>query len=115
MGKNKYNAKKVEINGIKFDSKREARRAEELWLLEKAGKISNLKLQPKFKICDAVKYKDHRKLPARYYIADFEYIENGERVIEDVKSKATAKDKIYRLKRQLFLDRYGFLDFREIF
>jgi hypothetical protein len=47
---NKYHARKTELDGYIFDSKAEARRYSELKLLEVAGKISNLQLQPKYPI-----------------------------------------------------------------
>lgn len=48
MKYNKYGNIKTVIDGIKFDSKRESERYLELKLLEKAGEISDLKLQPRF-------------------------------------------------------------------
>ena len=80
----KYKNKKVEIDGIKFDSKKEANRYCELKLLERAGKIFDLKLQPRFLLQENFKYKNktYRKIE---YVADFEYTENGQTVVEDVK------------------------------
>lgn len=46
--KSKYGAVKTEIDGIVFDSKHEAKRYQELWLLEQAGEITNLRLQVPF-------------------------------------------------------------------
>ncbi len=107
----KYRNQPTEINGIRFDSKKEGNRYLELLLLAKNGIIRDLKLQPKFQICGSVKRDPAtgRKMAARYYQADFLYfdIENNKIVVEDVKSPATAKDKLYRLKRHLFLSQYG--------
>ena len=92
---NKYHAIKTEVDGIKFDSKKEAARYQELKILEMAGIISSLEIQKKFelkvngfKVCD--------------YYADFFYYdnENETRVVEDVKSKAT-RTPVYRLKKKL--------------
>ena len=84
--KRKYNNVKVEIDGHKFDSKKEARRFIELRALQVAGEISELKLQVPF------------QLSVCKYIADFTYKLNGELVVEDVKSKATRKLPTYRIK-----------------
>ena len=112
MAYNKYKAKKTEIDGIKFDSKREMNRYCELKLLEKAKEISNLQLQPKFLLIDGFKYKG-KKIQAMNYIADFQYIEkDGTEVVEDVKG---FKTKEYNIKKKLFLHKYGDrFDFREI-
>ena len=112
MAYNKYKAKKTEIDGIKFDSKREMNRYCELKLLEKAKEISHLELQPKFLLIDGFRYKG-KKIQAMNYIADFQYIEkDGTEVVEDVKG---FKTKEYNIKKKLFLHKYGArFDFREI-
>ena len=110
----KYGNKKVVVNGILFDSRKEARRYKELFLLEKAGAISDLRLQEKFVLIPAqyetfVRYgksgrrlKDGRRLLEREvaYIADFVYIENGKMVVEDTKGMRTPE---YILKRKMLL------------
>ena len=107
---NKYRNKKVTIDGITFDSKKEGNRYLELKLLEKAGLIYYLRLHPSFQICHAVDWNG-KKLQARYYIADFGYTENGEMIIEDVKGIRT---QTYSLKRSLFLSQYPQYIFKEI-
>lgn len=109
----KYRAKKTVVDGIKFDSKREAERYCELKLLEKAKEIRNLELQPRFLLQD--KFKDrngktHRKIE---YVADFMYIDkDGKKIVEDVKGMMTD---VYKLKKKLFLNLYDKeFDFREI-
>jgi len=127
MRANKYGNKKVEIDGYKFDSQAEARRYQELKLLEKAGKIKHLALQPKFELVPKTK-----KRRAVTYTADFAYREiklimeydlisdttYGSpiwiEVVEDVKSPATAKDKTYIVKRNLFEYQNPDIDFREV-
>jgi len=94
MKKNKYNAKKTIIDGIKFDSKKEAARYTELKLMEKGGVIRDLELQPRFDIVI-------NGMKVCYYRADFSYMESGELVVEDVKSSYTAKLPVYRLKNKL--------------
>ena len=102
----KYKARKTIIDGIQFDSKKEANRYCELNLLESAGEIKNLQLQPRFTLQESFKYqgKKERKIE---YVADFMYEENdGQVVVEDVKSEPT-KTPLYRVKRKMFLKRYG--------
>lgn len=53
----KYNAKKVTVNGIRFDSKKEAARYKELKALEHVGKIDMLELQPRFVLMDGFRYE----------------------------------------------------------
>lgn len=99
----KYRNKKTEIDGILFDSKKEAARYAELKLLEKAGEIKDLELQPKFELMPKQKgkYRNERNC---VYIADFSYFENGEKIVEDVKGKKTRD---YIIKRKLMLEKYG--------
>ena len=105
MAYRKYKAKKTVVDGITFDSKKEARRYQELKLLERAGVIKDLSLQPNFLLQDKFKYKEktERKIE---YIADFQYyvVKDKKWVIEDVKGYKTD---VYKLKRKLFLKRYG--------
>lgn len=99
----KYNNTKVVIDGIKFDSKREAQRYKELILLEKAGKIADLILQPKFELIP--KYTiNGRNVRKMEYIADFQYTENGKTIVEDAKG---FKTKEYLIKKKLFEFKYG--------
>ena len=104
--KTKYRSKKTTLDGIQFDSKKEAQRYAELLLLQKGGIISDLKLQVKFEIIP--KQKDER---AAHYIADFVYQENGKTVAEDTKGYKT---KEYILKRKLFKYNYPDINFKEL-
>ncbi|MFB6349458.1 DUF1064 domain-containing protein [Moraxella sp. ZJ142] len=99
----KYKNKKTTIDGIVFDSKKEASRYLTLKAMEKAGEISGLTLQERFHLLDGVKIAgESRKRPSVRYIADFVYLNRyGEQVVEDVKSAITKKDKTYRLKKHL--------------
>lgn len=98
----KYNNTKTTVDGIKFDSKREATRYSELKLLERAGKITDLILQPRFELIP--KYEiNGRKVRKMEYIADFQYVENGKTVIEDAKG---FKTKEYLIKKKLFEYQY---------
>lgn len=110
--KSKYKAVKTEINGIEFDSKKEARRYKELKILEKADEIKSLELQPRFLLQEKFEYngKTIRKIE---YIADFRYIdEEGNTIVEDVKGMKT---EVYKIKKKIFLKIYGEnLIFKEI-
>ncbi len=88
----KYHSKKTEVDGYIFDSKAEAVRYSELKLLEAAGEIEHLQLQPKFPIL-----VNGKKICT--YIADFQYNDHGRVVIIDVKG---IKTPVYRLKKKLF-------------
>ena len=101
LKRNKFNAQKTELDGFKFDSKKEAGRYAELKLLEKAGEIFDLRLQPKYdlvvngqKVCG--------------YIGDFAYVDkDGLPVTEDAKSEFTAKLLHTRIKLKLFKALFG--------
>lgn len=108
MAWGKYHNKKTVVNGITFDSDAESRRYLELKELSDKGVITGLELQKRF--CIIPKVGKEREA---VYIADFYYIdENGMTIVEDVKSPATAKDKVFILKRKLMLWQYPDLVFR---
>ena len=100
----KYGNKKVTIDGLTFDSKREANRYTELKLLVCGGVITNLQTQVKFELIPSQK-DDKGKVIERAvnYIADFVYKENGKTVVEDTKG---FKTKDYIIKRKLMLFKY---------
>ena len=102
--RSKYNARKTKVDGITFDSMKEARRYKELKLQEKVGAISHLQLQPKFRLLDGFKHSGETIRPINYF-ADFSYIDaEGNEVVEDVKGKKTD---VYNIKKKLFLNKYG--------
>lgn len=94
------------IDGITFDSAKEAQRWQELKLLERAGQIFELQRQVPFVLIP--KQVRDGKVVERpvVYKADFVYTENGEDVVEDVKSPAT-KTREYIIKRKLLLWQFG--------
>lgn len=96
----KYRSKKIIIDGISFDSKREGNRYCELKLLEKAGKIKDLQLQHQYELQPSFK-KNGKTIRAITYVADFTYfdLEKMRIVVEDVKG---FKTDVYMLKRKLF-------------
>ena len=107
----KYNNKKTIVDNIKFDSKAEANRYIELKMLEKARKISDLELQPKFILQEKYINNKGEKIRAITYKADFCYLEGNKIVVEDVKGVET---KEFKIKRKLFENKYRDIDFRII-
>jgi hypothetical protein len=101
--RNKYNARKTTRDGIKFDSQKEADRYQELKLAEYAGQIKDLKLQPEYQLLPAFTDNQGRRHRAIVYRADFEYVEDGQVVTEDVKGMMT---KDFKLKSKLFQYHY---------
>lgn len=101
----KYNAEKSVRGNICFDSKKEARRFDELRVLLKAGRISDLKLQPQFTLQEGFKTTDGIAVRAIRYYADFSYKDkDGNLVVEDVKGVRTRE---YALKKKLMQERFG--------
>ena len=117
----KYHNTKVVIDGIQFDSKREAQRYQQLKLMERAGVICDLKRQVKYELIPA-QYIDGKCVErAITYTSDFEYYilqplkqrtvmaepdakTIGQRVVEDVKGMRTPE---YVIRRKLMLYKYG--------
>lgn len=93
----KYHNRKTEVDGIEFDSAKEANRYIALRTLERAGKIETLRRQVKIEIAPSVTL-DGRRRPSRHYIADFVYEKEGETIHEDCKGMRTD---MYRLRRHL--------------
>lgn len=120
MRRSKYGNRKTVVDGITFDSKKEANRFRELQLLERAGKITALQRQVKYVLIPTQRefsneiykkgaHQGHFK-PGKVlekecsYIADFAYIQDGAYVVEDTKGVRT---EVYKIKRKLMLERYG--------
>ncbi len=101
---------------IRFDSRKEARRYDELMLLLRAGKIRDLKLQPQFTLQESYITLEGERVRATRYQADFSYKRptepdiNGQvywvTVVEDVKSRGT-KTAVYEMKKKLMLEKFG--------
>lgn len=118
----KYKAKKVTVDGIEFDSKKEAAHYQELKLLERAGKIKNLQLQVPFVLIPAqyeecIEYtqKNHKEKKVKKlvekklsYIADFVFEQDGKTIVEDVKGyRQSGAYSTYVIKRKLMLWIHG--------
>lgn len=124
----KYHNKKVVVDGIEFDSQKEGHRYKELCLMQRAGKINQLRLQVPFELIPnqyetvtvqlKTKTKQVQKLVERKveYVADFVYndLESGETVVEDVKGyRLGGAYAVFQIKRKLMLQVYG-IKVREI-
>lgn len=111
--KNKYNAKKVIIDGIGFDSEKEGKRYVVLKKAQEDGIISDLELQPQYIILPAIKgtrVKHFKRKPDEIeeytiqqpirYTADFRYVKNEEVIVEDIKGSryTVSRDLPLRLK-----------------
>jgi hypothetical protein len=124
MGSKYHNRKTRVSNGQIADSRKEARRYEELLLLQRAGRISNLLTQVPYELIPAQyetyerygksgqRLKDGIKLVERavVYVADFVYVEDGKTIVEDTKGVRTPD---YIIKRKLMLHIHG-IRIREI-
>lgn len=101
---NKYGNRKVTVNGIRFDSIKEASRYSDLLLLQRAGEISGLRLQVPYELVPKQKDSRGRVIRPVVYIADFVYQEKGKQIVEDVKGYRT---KEYQIKKKLLKWRYN--------
>ena len=123
MTGNKYKNHKTKVsNGAIADSRKEARRYEELLLLQRGGKISDLRTQVPYELIPAQyetyerygkngnRLKDGIKLVERavVYVADFVYLEGDKLVVEDVKGyRNGAAYSIFVIKRKMMLHTHG--------
>lgn len=102
----KYHNRKVRVDGIKFDSVREAKRWQELKLMERAGEIRDLQRQVEYELLPTQKLRDwktgkKKTERAIKYIADFVYRDAaGDLVVEDTKGMKTRD---YIMKRKMML------------
>lgn len=108
----KYHNVRVMVNGIKFDSKKEARRYKELMLLKRAKVIDNLELQKPFILQESFK-KNGKTYRSITYKADFYYYDNEKKkwIVEDTKGMRT---EVYKIKKKLFEYKYPELEILEI-
>lgn len=104
----KYNNKKIEYDGIIFDSIKEKNRYIKLKELEDQGVIHSLELQKKFILQEKFKL-GNKTIREISYIADFVYYENDQMIVEDCKGFRTTE---YKIKKKMFQYRYK-LDIKE--
>ena len=98
QAQSKYHAKKTKVGKITFASKHEAERYAELMAMLKAGIISDLRLQQDFTVQEAYTTPTGERIRAIRYKADFCYVRDGKRHIEDAKGCRTDT---YKLKKKL--------------
>lgn len=103
----KYHNTKTVVDGIKFDSKLEAERYAQLKILERAGVIRKLELQPSFDLLPSFR-KNGKTWRKTVYKADFRYIlaKDDRIIIEDVKGSTAVITDVFRLKQKLFEYKY---------
>lgn len=101
----KYHSRKITLDGMTFDSVREARRYRELSLLQRAGEISDLRTQVKYTLIPSQKKPSGGTERPVTYTADFVYKDKtGREVVEDAKGMRTQQ---YIIRRKLMLFRLG--------
>jgi hypothetical protein len=111
---NKYRARKTVVDGITFDSVAEGRRYGELKMMQAAGLIKDLQLQPRFLLQEGFRSRWWpEKVRPIHVTWDFLYQEGERQVVEDVKSPPTRQETAYSIRRRLFLRRYPEIAFRE--
>lgn len=105
-GRSKYRNEPTEVDGIKFDSKAEARRWLDLRVMQRAGLIRDLQRQVRYELVPEVERPGGGKERPIHYIADFVYVEakTGKTIVEDVKG---ASPDVWVIKRKLMLWRHG--------
>ena len=126
--RNKYNAKKVEADGQVFDSKKEKARYENLKNAQSMGAITNLQRQVRYELEPPVVEEYEEQLKTKvvkktrtiqrgiYYTCDFQYVLDGNVVVEDVKSspQQAKLDKAYQIRKKLLFARHG-IRIKEVF
>lgn len=100
----KYHNEQTEVAGLRFDSKKEARRYEQLMIMLSLGQIRDLRLQQDFTLQEAYTTPEGQRIRAIRYRADFVYTvcATGQRIIEDAKGKRTD---VYMIKRKMMAER----------
>lgn len=112
QGAAKYHNERAERNGIKFDSRKQARRYDALMVMLQAGIISDLRLEPQFTLQESYVTETGERIRAVRYTADFSYRFGNKLVVEDVKSAAT-RTKEYLRNRKFMRSKFG-IDIQEI-
>lgn len=101
--RSKYNNRKTTLYGITFDSQAEADRYLVLRDMEQRGEISALRIHSRWCLLDSFADAQGKKVRGIQYEDDFNYIRDGQRIVEDVKGFKTA---VFRIKEKLFKSRY---------
>lgn len=107
----KYHNKKIEMDGITFDSKKEYSRWLHLKALETMGLISDLQRQVPFELQPKFTNNKGQHIRAINYVADFTYTKNGKKIVEDVKGGAATQTDVFKLKMKMFEYKYPEYEF----
>jgi hypothetical protein len=113
---NKFHAKKVVIDGIEFYSKRESEYYSHFVDMANAGIVTKIECHPKYTLLESFRGRDGKTERAITYKPDFRltYTDGTIEVVE-VKSKRTAKEPDYIMRRKLFKSKYPDVKFSEVF
>lgn len=113
----KYHNKIVEVDNIKFDSKKESCRYTELKWLERAGLIKELELQKKFELQPKYINNNGEHIRAITYVCDFYYYDNEKQkyIVEDVKGSKNIRTEVFKIKKKLFEYEYPNLTLKEVY
>lgn len=112
--RNKFGAVRKQVDGIVFDSTKEAKRYQALKLLEQTGQIRELRTQVNYLLIPKQKKPGGGLERPASYSADFVYFDrSGALVVEDVKSEPTRKKPDYIIRRKLMLMVHG-IEIREV-
>lgn len=101
--RNKFNSKRTQLDGIWFDSKREAELYAQFKVMEKAGHIANFEVHPSFAL-------EVNGVVIGKATLDFAYVDTrtGQKHVVDVKSEATARSREFVRTRKHLRAQYGF-------
>lgn len=110
--KSKYHNTETVVDGIRFKSCKEAQRFIQLRILLHAGAIQDLRLQPQYTLQESYITETGQRIRAIRYTADFSYIRDEKRIVEDVKSAPT-KTKEYQRNKKFMRSIHG-IDIQEV-
>lgn len=106
----KYGNVVTEIDGVVFHSRKEARRWQDLQLMQAAGVITGLARQVAFELQPAFRDRQGKWQAAIKYVADFSYLEGGQLIAEDVKGGPVTQ--VFALKAKLFRRKFPDIELR---
>ncbi len=112
--KPKYGNIKTTVDGIPFDSKKEAEYYQELMMLKRGKVVAEIERQVPFSLLDDFTYNGQKFKGVKYYADFIVTYADGHVEVVDVKSEATKADKVYQIKKKMLLSRYPDIFFREM-
>lgn len=110
---NKHHNEPVLHHGYHFTSKAEARRYEELWLLQQAAQIDGLQVHPRYLLIEAQITDGKHERPV-WYVGDFQYWQDGKQIVEEIKNGRAAPTSLWKLRWRLVRSRYPDIEFRVV-